>query len=85
MRTIILDDEFPYRLVCETFIKCIPAEYNQYADEPVAYLRMRVDDRNDLIAPCHDWEELKEMANIMLWRLKPVIEEKLRIEKGADE
>ena len=69
----------------DTSIRCIPARLNINEDAPICFVRMFLDRENDFIAPCHNWEEIEEMMQKLLRKLKPVILERLEIEKGADE
>lgn len=81
MKTIILDDDIRYPIVMETSINVVSADQNIWADEAVAYVRMRVDRENDYLAPCRTWAEVEEKTKMLLDRLKPVIMERMGIKQ----
>lgn len=80
MKTIILNDDC-YPILMETNINVVRADQNIWADEAVAYVRMKVDRENDYLAPCRTWAEVEEKTQMLLDRLKPVILERM----GNDE
>lgn len=78
MKTIILNDDC-YPILMETNINVVSADQNIWADEAVAYVRMKVDRENDYLAPCRTWAEVEERTQMLLDKLKPVILERMGI------